>query len=261
MSTGLQFDADLSSRMEAQYLRPQMVIRRAHALKLADPKVGEHALDVGCGPGFLTADLAAGVGSEGSALGIDQSESMVELAKARCARHAHARIEHGDATALPTRDGELDLAISTQVLEYVADVDRALAEIARSLKPGGRALILATDWRAVAWHASDEERMQRMLAAWEEHLAHPTLPRTLARRMREAGLAVQHVERHSVLERADDRMGYSAMLTRAISDFAPGRCGIDEAEARAWVADLEALRQRDEFHFSLGQYFFGAVRR
>lgn len=260
MSTGLQFDAEMSSRLEAQYTRPQMVLRRAQALRLADPKARERALDVGCGPGFLTADLAAGVGSEGAVLGVDQSDSMLALAKARCGRFAHARIEQADAVALPTRDGEFDLAVSTQVIEYVADVDRALAEIARSLRPGGRVLLLATDWRTVAWHSSDEARMDRMLLAWEEHLAHPTLPRTLRRRMREQGLAVTRVERHSVLEGADDRFGYSAMLTGAISGFAPGRRGVSEAEAQAWVADLEALRQRGESHFSLGQYFFCGVR-
>jgi SAM-dependent methyltransferase len=70
MSTGMAFDPELSARLEAQYTRPAMVLRRAHALELAKPKLCESALDVGCGPGFLTADLAAGVGENGSVVGI-----------------------------------------------------------------------------------------------------------------------------------------------------------------------------------------------
>ena len=102
--------------------------------------------------------------------GIDQSESMLALAKARCAEWPRAEVASGDAVSLPAEDAAFDLATSTQVLEYVADVDRALREIARVLRPGGRALVLATDWRSVAWHSSDEARMNAILdrAAGEE---------------------------------------------------------------------------------------------
>lgn len=261
MSTGLQFDADLSRRMELQYQRPQMVLRRAAALRLAAPRLGEAAIDVGCGPGFLCADLAAGVGERGEVLGVDQSESMLALAKARCAERPWVRFEQGDATRLPADDAAFDLATSTQVLEYVADVDRALAEIARVLRPGGRTLLLATDWRSVAWHSSDDARMQRMLAAWEEHLAHPALPRTLRARLLAQGLEVTGTERYSILEGADDRTGYAAMLMGTLPDFCPGRRGVTEEEAQAWREDLEEIRERDAFHLSVGQYFFCARKR
>jgi arsenite methyltransferase len=260
MSTGLQFDAEMARGLEAQYKRPAMVIRRAEALRLAAPKAGERALDVGCGPGFLCADLAAGVAEAGTVLGVDQSIAMIELAMGRCSGWPQASFEQADATALPTDDDSFDLAISTQVLEYVADVDRALCEIVRSIRPGGRLVLLATDWRSVAWHSSDDERMARLLSAWEEHLAHPSLPRTLASRLRDAGMKVTRIERHSILEGADDVMGYSNMMTGAISGFAPGRRGVTEEEAQAWAADLQELRERGDFHFSLGQYFFCATR-
>lgn len=258
MSTGLQFDADLARSLELQYQRPQMVLRRAAALRLAAPRLGEDVIDVGCGPGFLCADLAAGVGDGGSVLGVDQSESMLGLAKARCAGWPWARFTPGDATELPAEDAAFDLATSTQVMEYVAEIDRALAEIARVLRPGGRTVILATDWRSVAWHSSDDARMQRMLTAWEEHLAHPTLPRTLAARLEAQGLRVESIERYSILERAEDRTGYAAMLMGTLPDFCAGRNGIGEEEAQAWRSDLVALRDAGEFHLSLGQYFFRA---
>ena len=260
MSTGLQFDSDLSRQLELQYKRPQMVLRRAAALRLAAPRLGEKVLDVGCGPGFLCADLAAGVGDAGSVLGIDPSESMLGLAKARCAEWSNTRLEAGDATSLPGEDACFDLVVSTQVLEYVTEIDRAIGEIARVLRAGGRTLLLSTDWRSVAWHSSDDERMDRMLSAWEEHLAHPALPRTLAARLGAAGLRVTAVERHSILERADERTGYAAMLMNVLPGFAPGRRGVSEEEAQAWRDDLERLRERDAFHLSVGQYFFAAEK-
>lgn len=260
MSTGLQFDSEMSRQLETQYKRPQMVLRRAQTLRLAAPRSGERALDVGCGPGFLCADLAAGVGETGAVLGVDQSDAMLELARARCEQWPHASFESADAASLPTDDEAFDVAISTQVLEYVADVDRALAEIVRSLRPGGRCVLLATDWRSLAWHSSDDERMSRLLAAWEEHLAHPVLPRTLASRLRAKGMTTTRIERYSVLEDSNEVMGYSNMLIAAISGFAPGRGGVTEEEARAWSDDLLTLRERGDSHFSLGQYFVCATR-
>ena len=260
MSTGLSFDAEMASGLVEQYRRPAMVLRRARALELAAPAQGEAVVDVGSGPGLLTEDLAIGVGREGSVLGVDQSEAMVEIARARCAALPQVRVEHGDAVGLPLADASCDLALSTQVLEYVAEVEKALDEIVRVLRPGGRAVLLATDWRSVAWHSSDDERMARMLSAWEEHLAHPALPRTLARSLETRGMRIMGIHRHSIIERAHDRLGYSSMIVGGIAGFAPGRRGISEAEAQAWAEDLEALRKRGESHFSLGQYFFCAEK-
>lgn len=258
MSTGLQFDAAMSKGIENQYRRPQMVRRRARALELADPRIGEHVVDVGSGPGFLTADLAAGVTESGAVVGIDQSDSMLALGAVRCEGCPQVRFEKGDATDMPLPDASFDLALSTQVLEYVADVDAALCDMARVLRPGGRVVLLATDWRSVAWYSADEDRMTRMLSAWEEHLAHPTLPRTLATRLTAAGFEVTDVERYSVLERSGDVADYASMMIMAIASFAPGRRGLTQEDASAWAEEQRALRESGGFHFSVGQYFFMA---
>ena len=260
MSTGLAFDPEMSRGLELQYTRPAMVLRRAHALALADPKEGERVIDVGSGPGFLTADLGAGVGEVGEVLGIDQSEAMVELARRRCADWPQVRVEIGDAVALDAESGVYDLVVSTQVLEYVAEVDRALGEIDRVLRPGGRAVLLATDWRSVAWYSAEPERMDRMLSAWEEHLAHPTLPRVLGKKLGDLGLRVRAIDRHSIVERAHDRTGYARLMLGAIAAFAPGRRGVTDEEAAAWLAEQEALREEDAFHLSIGQYYFVAEK-
>jgi SAM-dependent methyltransferase len=78
-----------------------------------------------------------------------------------------------DATALPFPDASFDGAVSVQVFEYVKDIAAALSEVYRVLRPGGRAVIVDTDWDSIAWNASDRVLMQRVLRAWDEHLFDP----------------------------------------------------------------------------------------
>jgi SAM-dependent methyltransferase len=88
-------------------------------------------LEVGCGPGELSARVAAELGAEVVAL--DISPRMVELARGR---GIDARV--GDVQDLPFEDAEFDCAIAAWMLYHVPDVDRGLAELARVLRPGGR---------------------------------------------------------------------------------------------------------------------------
>ena len=142
-------------------------------------------LDIGSGPGFLAAEMAAEVGPDGRVHGVDPSESMLASARRR-----GAPVEYGigDALALPFPDEHFDVAVCTQVYEYVEDIAAALAEARRVLRTGGRLLVLDTDWDSIVWHSADRERMQRVLAAWNEHLADPYLPRRLPGLLRAAGL-------------------------------------------------------------------------
>jgi len=88
-------------------------------------------LDVGCGPGDLTERFVRELGADVKA--IDTSPRMVELTRAR---GVDAQI--ADAESLPFGDGELDCVFAGWVLYHVPDLDRALAECARVLRPGGR---------------------------------------------------------------------------------------------------------------------------
>ncbi len=189
MSGMIEFDEDAAHRMEAAYTTPDIVAQRARVLSMLALEPGEHVLDVGVGPGLLAAEMAAEVGAGGRVCGIDVSDSMLTLAASRAADPDAATLElaPGGAEEIPYDDGSFDVVVTTQVLEYVPDVPRALAEIHRVLKSGGRVLILDTDWDSLVWHAPDEELMGRVLVAWEEHLADPHLPRTLGRSLALAG--------------------------------------------------------------------------
>lgn len=99
------------------------------------------ALDVGCGPGSITASLAQAVGPDGLALGIDVSEPMLARA-VRVQAGSQAGFLRADAQRLPLREKTVDAVVSIAVLQLIPDPSAALGEMARVLKPGGRIALM-----------------------------------------------------------------------------------------------------------------------
>ena len=99
---------------------------------------GERVLDVGCGDGTITAEIAARV-PRGTVLGVDPSHDMIGYASSHYGL-PNLRFEVSDARRLPYRD-EFDLAVSFNALHWVPEQDAALASIGAALRPGGRALL------------------------------------------------------------------------------------------------------------------------
>lgn len=115
-------------------------------LRHAQPRPGERVLDVATGPGQPALSVAPLVGPTGSVLGIDLAERMVEVARSRAKAAGLENVEFRvmDAEGLDVPDASFDLVVCRFGLQIVTDPDRAIAEIRRVLKPGGR--LVATVW-------------------------------------------------------------------------------------------------------------------
>ena len=261
MFTQLVFDEEAARRIESIYLIGDAVRRRQIVREALAASAGERILDVGCGPGFYCLELLEDVGPSGSVVGVDSSAAMLALAARRCAGFDNVELHEADATAVPGEDGAFDAAISVQVQEYVRDVDTGLTELHRALCPGGRVLVYDIDWATLSLHSEDPRLTRRVLDAWDEHLAHRSLPRTLASRLRSAGFEDIRMEAHPFVTIEFDRDSYGAAVVPFIGAFVAGRQGITEEQAQAWVAQQCRLGERGEFYFAVIQSCFTARKR
>ena len=240
--------------MEVVYSRRDILRRRALVHEALDAAPGDRVLDAGCGPGFYVSEILERVGGEGSVVGIDASEAMLALAAKRCEGHDNVSFEQGDVTELPVADSDFDRALSVQVLEYVADIPAALAELHRVLRPGGRVLIWDVDWATVSWHSEDPARMERCLRAWDGHLTDPTLPRTLSAQMRAAGFEDVAMQGHTFATDDLSKETYAGALVPLMAAYV----GTDEAQN--WAAEQRELAGRGESYFACIQFCFTGTR-
>jgi len=106
-------------------------------------------LDVGCGPGSITLDLA-GLVAPGQVVGIDIQRAQIDQARALASARGvtTVRFEVEDIYELPFSDASFDAALANGVLMHLSEAVRALAELRRVLRPGGVAGVRDPDWGA-----------------------------------------------------------------------------------------------------------------
>jgi len=253
---GLQFDPDVSRQMETMYTTPDVIEQRRVVRTALALRPGDRVLDVGVGPGLLAEEMAAEVGPSGRICGIDISDSMLAIAAKRADVGPGIELEVGSVERIPHPSESFDVVVSTQVFEYLDDVAGALDEVRRVLRAAGRVVLLDTDWGSLVWRSSDDARMARVLTAFEDHLADPHLPRSLADLLAKSGFTLTHQQVVPILNTGYDHRTYSAGLIDIVVGFVPGHGGVTADEARAWADDLRGLGAG--YFFSLNRYLFVA---
>jgi ubiquinone/menaquinone biosynthesis C-methylase UbiE len=138
---------------------------------LAALRPGLELLDVGCGPGTITADLARLV-APGRVVGIDRASEVLAQANAHAGGQGVAiELRAGDVYALEFPDASFDVVHAHQLLQHLSDPVRALVEMRRVLRPGGLLAVRDADYACFAWAPLDS-----LLTRWLE------LYRAIARR-------------------------------------------------------------------------------
>jgi ubiquinone/menaquinone biosynthesis C-methylase UbiE len=247
--SAMTFSDDMARIQRAVAQCRDLVLRYSQVLEALQLRRGERVLEIGCGGGFLTSEVAKCVGPTGAVRAIDISADQIAAAQNRCAEISWATCEVADALSLPYEDETFDLVYSHQVFEYVTPLATALREVHRVLRPGGRCAIVATDWNTAVWHSAHPDRMQRVLTAWAAHSPTPHLPSILGAQLRQAGLEPLRQIPLPMINRSYHGHSFSYWVARLIQAFVVGRQIITGAEAEAWLQEFDELEQQ-------GAYFF-----
>lgn len=212
-------------------------------------QAGRAVLDVGCGPGTITADLAALV-DPGQVVAVDNAPAILDAARATVAGRdlANVRVEQADVYRLPFDDGSFDVVHAHQVLQHLSDPVAALAEMRRVCRPGGVVAARDSDYPAMTWYPPDPD-LDRWLAFYlavaRANRAEPAAGRRLLAWARAAGFSAVEPSA-SVWCYADDEQRrwwgtlWAERTTRssfAEQAVAGGHAGEEQLEAvgAAWV--------------------------
>jgi len=149
---------------------------------------GVRLLDVGCGPGTITADFTQRL-APGAVLGIDSSADVIAEAQRD---HPGVSFATGDVYHLDLPEASFDIVHAHQVLQHLADPVAALKEMRRVVRPGGIVAVRDADYGSFTWHPADR-RLTRWLALYHEiasaNRGEPDAGRYLLSWARQAGFA------------------------------------------------------------------------
>ena len=233
--------AEVYDRFVGRY-SPALAAAMCEAAKI---RAGQRALDVGCGSGALVAALAERLGA-GNVAGIDPSEPFVEATRARV---PGTRIVVGSAESLPFEDGEFDATLSQLVVNFLADPERGVGEMARVTRPGGVVAGCVWDYGGgmtmlrTFWESAEALDPESARPSMEQHTMRFSSPAELSELWESAGLGGVTV--------------IPIVVDASYDDFddlwAPFTTGVGPAGAYAASLDAQAQEElRDEFARRLG---------
>lgn len=254
---GQIYDKTLSEQQKRVAKTSDMRSQRRAMHDLLALKPGERVLDVGSGNGILVKEMLEIVCQSGEVSGIDGSDVMVAMASDIAPR---GQFQQADATALPFDDEHFDAVTTSQLLCFIEDVNLALAEMFRVLKPGGRAVILDTDWGSLVWNCKNQALMDRVMAGLKSPYADDKLPRTLKRRLEETGFSDVKCTAHPIVSVEPDPDSYAEQMKGFIEPMLENSSRFSPEDAEEWRKDQTLMSEAGEYFFSLNRYLFSAKK-
>jgi SAM-dependent methyltransferase len=230
------------SRLELRGRADDEVAARREYLDLLGLAPGERVLDVGCGSGVVTRDIARRVGPDGRVIGLDASPAFLAVARdlaREAGLEAGVEFREGDARALPFDEGAFDAVVAATALAHVPDGTRAIPEMVRVTRPGGRVGVFDFDGDSTLVSHPDRALTRRIIAALSDHAAVDSwLARRLPGLLARAGL--RDIRARAFMPLDQDPAGFYASLAGRAAEVATQTGAITVEERRRWLEALQA---------------------
>jgi arsenite methyltransferase len=245
-----------ASGLNRTYTAPEIALQRTRTLDALKLNKGERVLDIGCGTGFLSYEIAERVGENGNVIAFDLKQEMIDATAERCAELDQVKEFLGDVTAISQESSSFDAITCAQVLLYVSEIDTALNEIHRVLKPGGRAAILETDWQGLVIASEFPELSRTIVDAWDATVPSPNLPTRLGKLLLDHGFHSIEVQAIPLLNATYAENSFSASSLNWLSKNAYKKGVITKDQGMLWVEDLLSRAKNGNYFFCLNRFLF-----
>ncbi|MGQ4598656.1 methyltransferase domain-containing protein [Nocardia sp. R6R-6] len=213
---------------------------------------GEHAVHIGSGTGSQVIAFAEAVGPNGSAVGVEPDPQLVAAAERRAAEaRSTAKFHSGDAYGLPFGPDSFDAVLCERVFQHLTAPARAANEIARVLRPGGRVVVMDSDWGTAIMHPGDRRVVREVIDTLVSATTNPLSGRRIPGLLDKAGLVVDDIGSQALVQ--DRSVGAGSLVTR-ISAMAVARGAITEAERAQLLTDLAAGAADGDIHLSVTMF-------
>ncbi|MGV9674602.1 methyltransferase domain-containing protein [Nocardia sp. NPDC003482] len=217
---------------------------------------GERAVDIGSGTGSEVIAFAEAVGPAGTAIGVEPDPNLLAAAERRAAEAGSAaRFVPGDAYNLPLGSDSYDAALCERVFQHLTSPARATAEIARVLRPGGRVVVMDSDWGTAIVHPGDRGVVREVIETLIGNTTNPFSGRRLPGLLTQAGLVIDEVGSHALVQ--DRAVGAGSLLAR-ISAMAVARGAVTEEQRETLLAELDAGARSGDIHLSVTMFAVSA---
>ncbi|HEX4724910.1 MAG TPA: methyltransferase domain-containing protein [Pseudonocardiaceae bacterium] len=231
--------SSLLAVLDAGDAQPMAVELRTRSYELLGDPTDRTVVDVGCGGGRAVAELAA---RGAHAIGVDLDPEMIAVARQRWpAGEFHV----GSADELPLATGSVAGYRSDKVLHLLDDPTRAVAEARRVLVPGGRAVLLGSDWDTIVIDADNPAATRRLVHAKADSFPSPRVARRYRNLLLDAGFTDPVVEVHTMV--LDDDLAL-ALLHRITDD-------------ESWLAEQAERARTNRIFVALPMFLVAAQKR
>lgn len=216
-----------------------------------DVHEGQHVLEVGCGTGDLLPLLARLVGHHGRVVGVDKSATMIAEAARRSAE-ADMSVECcvGDAYQLGYNANTFERCFTSAMFQHLGEPAKALAEMVRVVRPGGRIAVTEHDWETQIIAADDHVITRKLLNFFCDEIRSGWAGRQLQGLFQEHGLRDVVVAPITFASTDYQRTSQSLRLPTLVARSV-GAGAITQAEGEAWLADLERRGRAGTFFRSV----------
>jgi ubiquinone/menaquinone biosynthesis C-methylase UbiE len=204
-------------------------------LEMMNPQRGSVTADLGCGLGFDVRRLAALVGPEGRAIGVDASLALITSARSKSEGMPAVEFVQADIQHLPFASGSLDSCKVDRTLQHVERPAAVLDEMFRSVCSGGTVVCAEPDWGTFAIDDGQHPIARQIAQVWREGFRNPHIGRELKNHLKEAGFVDLQVQEIVLSTPSFESSDTVFDITQSAQQLARTT---GNGEALAWLASL-----------------------